>query len=302
MNKLVVLKYKKIIVFLIFSLLFLAKPAFAASSNTAIFTVGSTKYTNSNFLNLTSSLEITTQNVPSFTYPESAKITNRDYQWQYNNITYKWHLEIPNDLLDWDREVYDLIDKFYHSNGHTQHNILSSVPNSLKEIILSTTLISNSNHTPFINEQNNSLYVKRLADSLSEQANFNNYDYFHTAEFAQSFVGGAIPYMKSDLPKLPVQTLVDNGDCTDKSILLATILKNMGYNVALLFFPNEDNQDGHLAVGIEFSDPQIPTNRDLIYYLHDGVKYYFTETTEPGWKIGEDSDEALDEGFVYPVN
>jgi hypothetical protein len=122
----------------------------------------------------------------------------------------------------------------------------------------------------------------------------------------QSFVECAIPYKVSKKPQLPAQTLVDDGDCKDKSILLASILKNMNYKVALLYFDSLPGQQyGHVAVGIVLNDNDIPHGLDYTpsYYEHNGEKYYFMETTEPNWSLGEISDEKLEQtAYVYPVN
>jgi len=47
--------------------------------------------------------------------------------------------------------------------------------------------------------------------------------------------------------KYPVETPVERGDCEDKSILLAAILRALGYRTALLVFPDDP---GHMAVGV----------------------------------------------------
>ncbi|WP_292394599.1 hypothetical protein [Methanoculleus sp. UBA303] len=65
------------------------------------------------------------------------------------------------------------------------------------------------------------------------------------AAFVQS-----IPY-RADAslvePKFPIETYVDSeGDCDDKSLLLAGLLAREGYGVALLYFRDE----AHMAVGV----------------------------------------------------
>jgi hypothetical protein len=59
----------------------------------------------------------------------------------------------------------------------------------------------------------------------------------------------SIPYttVKESDPKYPIETFVDgNGDCDDKSMLLAGLLAREGYAVALLYFEPEN----HMAVGV----------------------------------------------------
>lgn len=230
-----------------------------------------------------------------------AEAEKRDYSWAYNGLYYTWHIEIPVTLLDFNREINKLIEEFYGSSGNEQHSILSGATDDEKKIILSLT--TNGNYAAWSKEATNYQYAGFLADRLAEQSVKDGYDYWQTAEFVQSFVGGAIPYIFTDKPLLPAQTLVDNGDCKDKSILMAAILRNMGYKVALLFFPPPPGQSiGHMAVGIAFTDDQPPQGRKLSFYTYEGIKYYFAETTQPNHRIGEISDSTLEEkGYVYLI-
>lgn len=238
--------------------------------------------------------------MPPVTYTPS-ETEKKDYNWAYSGKYYTWRVEIPVKLLDYDREINKLVDGFYDSNGYEQQRILSMVSGDEKEIILSLT--TSGNYAAWSEEDANYQYAGLLAEMLAEQAVRDGYDYWQTAEFVQSFVGGAIPYVFTEKPLLPAETLVDSGDCKDKSILMAAILRNMGYKVALLFFPPPAGQTvGHMAVGIAFSGDQLPRGRQLSYYTSGGTKYYFAETTQPNWRLGEISDSELEKkGVVYPV-
>ena len=242
--------------------------------------------------------------IPPVKYPSSVNTVSRDFQWRYGDTIYRWHVEIPAELLNWDRRVVETVNTFYSSDGITQTILFSSVPDNLKRLIASCSESAKGNFVPWVDEDLNYTYAGILAERLFGQAQADGYDYFHAAEFVQSFVGGAIPYRQTPVPQLPVQTLVDAGDCKDKSILLAAILKNMGYRTALLIYPPPPGQQvGHMAVGIAFRDDEITVDRLLSYYLYNGTRYYFAETTEPNWLIGQISDEKLEkEGYVYPVN
>jgi hypothetical protein len=61
----------------------------------------------------------------------------------------------------------------------------------------------------------------------------------------------SLPYRTDGLvtaPKFPIETYVDGeGDCDDKSLLLAGLLSREGYAVALLYFKPES----HMAVGVK---------------------------------------------------
>ena len=59
----------------------------------------------------------------------------------------------------------------------------------------------------------------------------------------------SLPYQNQNLssPKYPIETYYDReGDCDDKSMLLASLLAHEGYNVSLLYFGPEQ----HMAVGV----------------------------------------------------
>jgi len=66
------------------------------------------------------------------------------------------------------------------------------------------------------------------------------------------------------------------GDCDTTAILLLTILKRLGYD-SLIYYSYEYR---HAMLGI-FS------NSTGIYKSIGGKKYYFLETTSPGWSIGQ---------------
>lgn len=77
----------------------------------------------------------------------------------------------------------------------------------------------------------------------------------------------------------PLQTLIDQGgDCEDTSILLAAILQEMGYGVILLAMWDAE----HMGVGVR-GDSSITG----AYYEYNGQRYYYIETTQEGWQVGE---------------
>ncbi|HEX3002006.1 MAG TPA: transglutaminase-like domain-containing protein, partial [Methanoregula sp.] len=77
---------------------------------------------------------------------------------------------------------------------------------------------------------------------------------------------------------MPYATLhTQRGICMDKSILMAYLLRELGYDVALLSFP----QENHMAVGIRTAPP----------YDYRNSGYAFIESTQPalptysGWIV-----------------
>jgi predicted transglutaminase-like cysteine proteinase len=99
-----------------------------------------------------------------------------------------------------------------------------------------------------------------------------------------------------EYPRYPVETMFNGegggGDCEDKAILTASLLQNLGYDIALLRLPE------HMAVGVHLSEGAIP-NYD--YYTDN---YYFLETTTAGKSCGFvpiEYDDLREEVTVYPI-
>lgn len=125
--------------------------------------------------------------------------------------------------------------------------------------------------------------IKAIAQELKSTAESEGY---HKTSFVLSFIQG-LPYVEDyrtgydDLPKYPVETMVDrNGDCEDTSYLAASIISAMNINCVLVLLP------GHMAVGI-----WIDSNQPGIYYEWDGRRYYYFETTAEGWQLGDIPDQ-----------
>ncbi len=96
----------------------------------------------------------------------------------------------------------------------------------------------------------------------------------------------------ADYWRYPNETLADGeGDCEDSSILLGALLRRSGYICALIAMP------GHIAVGV-----QAPTDIEGDFLLHEGIRYYYCETTAEGWQIGAaPPDVAKTEMSVIPI-
>lgn len=99
--------------------------------------------------------------------------------------------------------------------------------------------------------------------NVRDQRNLTSDEYLELmAVYAQSLTYVTSPDNRA---KFPVETVVDgNGDCDDKSLLLAGLLSHEGYRVALISFGPE----AHMAVGV---------GSDQINYKNTG--YAYLETT-----------------------
>jgi len=85
-----------------------------------------------------------------------------------------------------------------------------------------------------------------------------------------------------EYPRFPLETLADmGGDCEDSSILFATLVILMGYDAVLLIIPGTLENPGHMGVGV--SGEGLSGS----YVSHNGIDYYYAETTGLDWKIGD---------------
>ena len=97
----------------------------------------------------------------------------------------------------------------------------------------------------------NSFY-KDLTDEFREIRTLHDLDSDEYLELMAVFVQ-SIPYHNQSLssPKYPIETYHDReGDCDDKSMLLAGLLAHEGYGVVLFYFEPEQ----HMAVGVACSE------------------------------------------------
>lgn len=102
----------------------------------------------------------------------------------------------------------------------------------------------------FANESHQEPFYTDLLAALRDIREREDLDDDRYLELITAFVQ-SIPY-ETDAsmaePKFPIETYVDGeGDCDDKSLLLAALLAREGYGTALLYFGEEE----HMAVGVK---------------------------------------------------
>lgn len=185
----------------------------------------------------------------------SSKILTRKYTWVYYDREWTWELRIFESL--------------YIS--------YTSMPRPYTE-----------NYSVYITHPWDDTFIKSLVLDIEEVTQKEGFSDLEKIEFTNAFVQN-LPYTADSIttpydeyPRYPIETLVDNGgDCEDTSILLASLLNEMGYGVILIQFPGL-----HAAVG-------VMTDDDIhgYYWEYEGEKYYYIETTNTGWNIGECPDE-----------
>jgi hypothetical protein len=141
----------------------------------------------------------------------------------------------------------------------------------------------NRDYTHFVNDPYDDELISQISTQIENLALQAGYDDDAIPYIAMAFVQ-SLPYISDsassgydEYPRFPFETLYHGGgDCEDSSILLAAMLSDMSYGVALIELP------GHMAVGIQGGQGISGS-----YYEYAGVKYYYLETTNSGWNLGE---------------
>ena len=190
----------------------------------------------------------------------------RTYNWYYDGMPFSVTVSIPKDKYE-----------KYRRLGHSTISL-----------------------TKYPTEEYNRSVAKDIAEQLQQYADTYGFTVYQKLMLAATMVQN-IPYDsdagttgKDEYARYPVETLVDNtGDCEDTSILLAAILRELGYDVLIMRF------DGHVALGVANSEFQ----KAGAYIEKSGKDYFYLETTAPGWELGEIADEYLNSAVdVYVVN
>lgn len=142
----------------------------------------------------------------------------------------------------------------------------------------------------YASEASDDAYLRIISDELArlaEEKNLSDRDLVDSViDFVQSTVYQEdLEFInKEEYPKFPMETLIDKaGDCEDTSVLLSSLLHELGYGTALVEF------DDHMGVAIKGDD-----SIDGFYYLFEGERYYYIETTDDGWEVGEIDDSLKD--------
>jgi len=204
---------------------------------------------------VTSGTEPASISAPAGPQP-SPELFHREFVWDYGGKRWTYKLQVP-------REVYDYF-------------------TSLKRL-------PTSDYSVYVTDPADDPYISAIAARFQEVAAREGYSPKQTVEFVVAFVQ-SLRYVTDDVSKgfdqyarYPLETLVEQeGDCEDTSILLAAILREMGFGVVLILLPGDP---GHMAVGVKGE------NLPGVYYEFEGARYYYVETTATRWPIGRIPDE-----------
>ncbi|HML38769.1 MAG TPA: hypothetical protein PKA19_15335 [Bacillota bacterium] len=172
-----------------------------------------------------------------------------DYAWNYGKDAWTYHLKIPESTYEYYKTVdrNRIRDYSYYVTDSTDDEALAALAKKFREAA------KEGNYSDLDMVKNIVFFVQNL-------------------EYVDDKVGTGY----DEYPKFPLETLADQGgDCEDSAILLASLLRELGYGTVLLQFKD------HMAAGVKGED-SMPGS----YYEVNGSRYYYVETTSPGWDIG----------------
>ncbi|ABO35412.1 hypothetical protein MmarC5_1110 [Methanococcus maripaludis C5] len=185
----------------------------------------------------------------------------KNYSWSYDNK--KWHLEISIP-----KSAYE----YYKNKPHNRED----------------------NYAQYALSDYDKSYLDSMIYNFEKASIENEYSKCDEALFISSFVQ-SLDYTTDsettgfdEYPRYPLETLVDmGGDCEDKSVLTAALLNELDYDVVLIELSD------HMAVGIS-------CNEDIYgsYYEYNGKQYYYIETTDENWFIGEIPEKYLEDNAI----
>jgi hypothetical protein len=223
-------------------------------------------------------------------------INDYDYLVNDYNEVKKNYQEFQNEILFQSEENHTTVTIVYHTNFSMNQQIISlSIPYQKYDYY------QKQNHPhwgkdnldyarnyitpnePVINKIVNS--VKDLTQSQEELAN-------SLLNFVQDKGQGLnIRYYPTTESKYPIETLVEmGGDCDTHSILYGTLMSAAGFDV-LLLLSNEKLSDGlkHVAIAVHLENPPEYSLNDIEDFVlnYNGKEYYYAETTNAHWRVGD---------------
>lgn len=208
--------------------------------------------------------ELLVASLPLSPQQVSGTVIEREYEWTYNGNQYELSLSIPETQYDY-------------------YKGLERIPNSDYSVY-----VTHPYDDEFINTIIRKFNFIALEENLTEKEKINL-----VISYVQSlpYTVDNITTAYDEYPRYPLETLIDNGgDCEDTSILTASLLKSMNYEIILLDFP------GHVAVGVNIESYGS-------YWTYEDEKYFYLETTGEGWEIGDLPEDYMESSArLYALN
>ncbi|AFZ72753.1 hypothetical protein [Natronobacterium gregoryi] len=174
-----------------------------------------------------------------------------------------------------DDEQYDRSFSFEYEG--TEYQLSVTIPESLYNYY--TERVRVNDRGAYVADPYQQPYLGTLADEFGDAGSQETIN--KMLAFVQQ-----LPYTEDEVSAgiqqyttYPLETLFDGGgDCEDTAILLLALMAQANYDTVLLAFRDEQ----HMALGVA-GEEGIPG----AYYEYEGTRYYYLETTAPGWQVGE---------------
>ncbi|MFX0140224.1 MAG: hypothetical protein ACFFDN_41675 [Candidatus Hodarchaeota archaeon] len=135
--------------------------------------------------------------------------------------------------------------------------------------------------------------IIQIADGIRSKC-IDPYDSEEVINALLSFTQ-AIGYKEEifDLAQYPMETIFNQGDCEDLSILFGSLVVSLGFEaiITVIDYFDEDKGEwfGHagVCVYLNFTPTQHASYPPSHSYIIDSKDYWICETTYQGWRIGE---------------
>lgn len=202
---------------------------------------------------------------------------SRDYRWRYNGYDWHWKVEIPAKLYEYFRRLPRLYQFDEQDDAAAVEARIAQFEHDF--------------FVPYATEEESAFFLDALADKFQRAAEENGFNDLERAELVITFIQECLPYNAdpTGYEQYPVETLVDGGDCEDRVILAAALLRRMGYATAMLRY------EDHVALG-------LAVDTEGTYYPWNGKKYFYVELTSRGWRPGKIPEEYANvKARVYEV-
>lgn len=204
----------------------------------------------------TTCISTTRKTKPLVTKSDIIYITKKiSFEWSYKSSIWTYSTTIPG-------EVYSMYKSIERNN-------------------------TNNNYSRYVTDTKDDKWIGNLVETFSKKALESGYSDYEVVCLIINFVQ-SLDYVKDkvstgydEYPKFPLETLYDQGgDCEDTSILLASLIRELGYGTVLIVF------DNHAGIGV-----QGESGAQGSYFEYNGTPFYYVETTGEGWNIGDIPDE-----------
>lgn len=197
----------------------------------------------------------------------------------------------------------ELKDRVFYNISDDVESITLPYPSFLHNYYQSQSRLNTDDYSVYVFDKYDDRYIELITEIISSYyPNESGFDFASNPEkinFMASFVQN-IDYVSDyceknieEYPKYPLETLFDNetggGDCEDKSILAASILTSLDYDLALIKFPD------HMGLGVSLGKNDIP---DVDFFTSS---YYYLEVSNSGQMENVSGDNVFQIGDI-PVN